>query len=126
MIELIVVIVILGILAATALPKFVDLRSDAVKSATEGVAAQLGSAMSINYAGCMSQNNAVVLNKCVMINNCNLGSSLLAGGLPSVAYTITSSAIASPAGTVNTACTVSNSTTTPATTATFTGIAAGF
>ena len=38
MIELIVVIVILGILAATALPKFLDLKSDAQQSALDGMA----------------------------------------------------------------------------------------
>ena len=50
LIELVVVIVILGILAVTALPKFVDLGSDARQAATEGVAGALGSASSINYA----------------------------------------------------------------------------
>lgn len=50
LIELVVVIVILGILAVTALPKFVDLSGDARKAATEGVAGALGSAASINYA----------------------------------------------------------------------------
>lgn len=50
LIELIVVIVILGILAATALPKFVDLRADADLAATKGVAAALGSAAAINYS----------------------------------------------------------------------------
>ena len=55
LIELIVVIVILGILAATALPKFVDLRTDAADAAVEGVAGALTSAASINYATCMAR-----------------------------------------------------------------------
>lgn len=40
LIELIVVIVILGILAATALPKFVDLTGDAQKAAVHGLPGQ--------------------------------------------------------------------------------------
>lgn len=49
LIELIMVIVILGILAATALPKFVNLSSDAQTAATKGVAGALSSAGTINY-----------------------------------------------------------------------------
>lgn len=52
MIELIVVIVILGILAATALPKLVDLRSDANTAALKGLVGTATSAMTVNYAGC--------------------------------------------------------------------------
>ncbi|MFA6120274.1 MAG: type II secretion system protein [Sideroxydans sp.] len=43
LIELIVVIVILGILAATALPKFVDLSADARLAAVKGVAGGIAS-----------------------------------------------------------------------------------
>ena len=50
LIELVVVIVILGILAAVALPKFIDLSSQAGASAAAGVAGALSSATSINYA----------------------------------------------------------------------------
>lgn len=50
LIELVVVIVILGILAATALPKFVDLSSDAGNAASQGVAGAIASGTSINYA----------------------------------------------------------------------------
>jgi len=49
LIELVVVIVILGILAATALPKFVDLKSDASAAAVKGVAGALSSASATNY-----------------------------------------------------------------------------
>lgn len=49
LIELVVVIVILGILAATALPKFIDLSGDAETAAAKGVAGALGSAGAINY-----------------------------------------------------------------------------
>jgi MSHA pilin protein MshA len=50
LIELIMVIVILGILAATALPKFIDLSTDAQKAGIQGVAGALSSAGSINFA----------------------------------------------------------------------------
>ncbi len=50
LIELIVVIVILGILAATALPKFTDLKSDAAAAAVKGVAGAISSGNSINYS----------------------------------------------------------------------------
>lgn len=55
LIELIAVIVILGILAATALPKFVDMSAAANQAAVDGVAANLGSAMAMNYAKGVSQ-----------------------------------------------------------------------
>jgi MSHA pilin protein MshA len=50
LIELVVVIVILGILAATALPKFVDLSGDAEQAAVQGVAGAVSSAGSMNFA----------------------------------------------------------------------------
>jgi MSHA pilin protein MshA len=50
LIELVVVIVILGILAATALPKFIDLSSDARKSVIKGVAGSMASANALIYA----------------------------------------------------------------------------
>ena len=43
LIELIVVIVILGILAATAVPRFVDLQTDARAAVMQGVAASINS-----------------------------------------------------------------------------------
>mgnify|MGYP000916812885 CR=1 FL=1 len=49
LIELIVVIVILGILAATALPKFVDLGSDARRGVLSGVEGAMRSANAMIY-----------------------------------------------------------------------------
>lgn len=50
LIELVVVIVILGILAATALPKFIDLSSDARKAVLSGIQGSAASAASAAYA----------------------------------------------------------------------------
>ena len=50
LIELVVVIVILGILAATALPRFLDLSTDAHNAAARGVAGSIASGTSINFA----------------------------------------------------------------------------
>jgi MSHA pilin protein MshA len=50
LIELIMVIVILGILAAVALPKFVDLSTDAKQAALNGLAGAISSGASINFA----------------------------------------------------------------------------
>jgi MSHA pilin protein MshA len=55
LIELIVVIVILGILAATALPKFVDLSVDSHNAAAQGVAGSIASGSSINLAACRAR-----------------------------------------------------------------------
>ena len=51
LIELIMVIVILGILAATALPKFADLGSSARKSSLKGMGAAIQGAKTIVKAG---------------------------------------------------------------------------
>ena len=119
MIELIVVIVILGILAATALPKFIDIRSDAQQASVDGVAGAAASAMNLNYSGCMLTNNAVVANKCTTVSTCAGTSGLLQGGLPT-GYALAGT----DPGIVNGAtgaCTVASG----GKTAGFTGIAAG-
>lgn len=50
LVELVIVIVILGILAAVAVPKFVDLSGDAEQSAVDATAASLSSATAMNFA----------------------------------------------------------------------------
>ena len=50
LIELVMVIVILGILAATALPRFADLSSDAEKASLQGARGSVSSASSIAHA----------------------------------------------------------------------------
>ena len=50
LIELIVVIVIIGILAAIAIPKFQDLTTAAQQSATKALAAELTAAAAIGFA----------------------------------------------------------------------------
>jgi MSHA pilin protein MshA len=50
LIELVVVIVILGILAVTAAPKFIDLTSDARASVVEGVRGAVNSAADLAHA----------------------------------------------------------------------------
>lgn len=57
LVELVVVIVILGILAATAVPKFVDLSTEAGNAATQGVAGAIASATATNYAARAASNN---------------------------------------------------------------------
>ena len=54
LIELVVVIVILGILAAVAVPKYVDLSSEAKQAKADGVAGAIGSAAAITYAGSLA------------------------------------------------------------------------
>jgi len=50
LIELVIVIIVLGILAATAVPKFINLQDDAKKSAMNGVEAAVHSAANIVYS----------------------------------------------------------------------------
>ncbi len=50
LIELVVVIVILGLLAATALPKFIDVTTDARRASVQGVAGGLRAAAALGQA----------------------------------------------------------------------------
>lgn len=50
LIELVIVIIVLGILAATAVPKFINLQDDAKESAMKGVESALHSAANIVYS----------------------------------------------------------------------------
>ncbi|HEX3096703.1 MAG TPA: prepilin-type N-terminal cleavage/methylation domain-containing protein [Usitatibacter sp.] len=91
LIELIIVIVILGILAAVAIPRYIDLKADASQAAVNGVAGGLGSAMAINYAARSAKNT-----NGSAVANCTDGSTLLQGGLPTAggSYVITAAAVA--------------------------------
>lgn len=55
LIELVMVIVIIGILAAIALAKFVDVQKEARVAAVQGVAGNLASSSGINFAGSLAK-----------------------------------------------------------------------
>ena len=97
LIELVMVIVILGILAAVAIPKFLDLQDDAATAAVNGVAGGLGAASALNKAARTA--NATLGTS---IANCSGVANALDGGLPT-GFSITSATVA--AGAVAT-CTV--------------------
>ena len=69
LIELIVVIIILGILSATALPKFLDLSADAGNAAANGVAASIASGTAINF-GALKAGNASASSAVSVANVC--------------------------------------------------------
>ncbi len=60
LIELVVVIVILGILAVTAAPKFIDLQDDARTATLKGVKASMQSASSMVYSKSLIKGNETV------------------------------------------------------------------
>jgi MSHA pilin protein MshA len=90
LIELIMVIVILGILAATALPKFVDLSGDAKVAATKGVAGALSSAGTINF-GARSVNSSNGITVASGVACSGLGALMEGGAFPS-GYTVAGNA----------------------------------
>ena len=93
LIELIAVIVVLGILAATALPKFVDMSAAAQQAAVDGVAGNIGSGIALNYANAVALNAGVVTGTAkITVANCTDGSTVIGGGLPA-GYTITAATI---------------------------------
>ena len=112
LIELVVVIVILGILAVTALPKFIDISGEAEAAALQGVIGGINSASATNYGA-----RKAAPTKGVAVDNCNDITNLLQGGL--AGYTVTAGAILPDA---TAACTVTQDSTTDTATASVTGI----
>ena len=87
LIELVIVIAIIGILSAVAIPKFLNLTSNAQSAATTAIAGALSSANANNYGA-----RKVSSSLGVAVSNCTDVASALQGGLPS-GYTITSGAV---------------------------------
>ena len=106
LIELVIVIAIIGILAAVAVPKFINLSSSAQTNATTAVAGALSSANASNYAA--RKLNASLG---VPVTNCTDVSSALQGGLPA-GYTITAAVVAAD---VTVSCTLTGPSSTTAT-----------
>jgi len=106
LIELVIVIAIIGILAAVAIPKFINLSTNAQSSATTAVAGALSAANASNYAARKTNTSLGV-----PITNCTNVSNAMQGGLPS-GYTITTATVAVDA---NVTCTLTGPNSTTAT-----------
>ena len=110
LIELVVVIVILGILSAVALPKFINLSGEAAQAAAQGVAGAVSSATAINYAARKASATAGA----GPITTCALASAsagtLLSGGLP-LGYNLTGGSGCTDGNTDT--CTITNTNVTP-------------
>lgn len=114
LIELVMVIVLIGVLAAIAVPKFIDLSGEANKAATDGLAGALSSGSAINYAARKASPK-----KGVAVDNCTDGGAVLQGGTLPAGYTITAAAVGADA---TVSCTLTKDGTSPAVTASFTMI----
>lgn len=129
LIELVVVIVILGILAATALPRFIDLTGDASQAAVDGFAGAINSGNSINFSTYLARrtvtNGSVATSGVTDTSGgCSLttANALLQSAMPiaNPAYTVTTAGAALGMGT-NTTCTLQAGTSGPTATFTLTG-----
>jgi MSHA pilin protein MshA len=84
LIELVMVIVVLGILAATALPKFADLATDARDAVTEGAKGAIASSASILYA-----KNKAASSKASIIGNMAISGVTIAANAAACTFDIT-------------------------------------
>ncbi len=67
LIELVIVMVLIGLLAAVALPQFINLKDDADQATIDGIAGAMASASAINYAGCLVTRNVTTAGKCAKL-----------------------------------------------------------
>src|SRR5471032_1656761 len=107
LIELVITLSIVAILAATALPKFVNLQNDARTASAASVAGALSSGSAVNYAARLanSTNGVSTANTCTAAG---MGAILSSGALPTdivVSGTATGTPTQGGTGT----CTVSHS-----------------
>ncbi len=83
-IELIVVITILGILAAVALPKFFDVTTEARTAGAQGVAGGVASGSAVNFSGRLVFGTLTAANGIQTVNDCTTAvlGRVLSGGFP--------------------------------------------
>lgn len=117
LIELVVVIVILGILAATALPKFIDLRSDAQQAAVSGVAGAISSAASLNFAKFQISSGAAealagATSCATLIASTKTGIGLTGGAIPTTMQIASDADCTGPAAGATATCNIQDKTTT--------------
>src|SRR5262245_17762108 len=79
-IELVVVITILGILAAVALPKFIDVQNEAYAAGAQGVAGGIASGTAINYGARLAKGS--ITGGVVTVTTCANAATTVTGGLP--------------------------------------------
>ena len=77
LIELVIVIVILGVLAAVAAPRFIDLSEDAERSSVQAQASALESASAINFAAAVASEDFAD-SEAINIDDCEDAGELLA------------------------------------------------
>lgn len=99
LIELVVVIVILGILAVTAVPRFVDLSAQATEAAADGVAGALSSGSAINFAACQADATSA---DCVPVATCAAAEALFQGGAFPAGYQFVDDTVTVASGTPTT------------------------
>jgi MSHA pilin protein MshA len=105
LIELVMVIVILGILAAIAIPKFIDLSTQANAAALQGVVGAVESASAINYAAADAGSPSATSTAGAACSTLLEGTpSILQQPLDSTKYTVTGT-VSSTVGT-NSPCTI--------------------
>ena len=117
LIELVMVIVILGVLAAVALPKFIDLKADAQAAAVQGVAGGIASASAVNYA---ARSVTTSHGTATATLNCDVAAAaILQGGIPN-GYSVSTDAVGAKG--VATDCTVTQDASAKTATAVIIGI----
>ena len=94
LIELIVIIVVLGILAAIAVPKYVDIKTDAQKAAANGVLGGAHGATAMNFAGNLLGKNLTKITTAATL----VGA--MDGGLPSGWTQVNATCAAGGGGTI--------------------------
>lgn len=114
LIELVMVIVILGILAAVALPKFVDMSSQAQTAAVQGVAGAISSGSAANFAAKKVGAAATTLNQANVCAASTLAPLVQGGALPA-GYTVTGAGDCSTVGVDSVSCTLTGAGSPPAT-----------